>query len=255
MIKAAKSGGRIVEKYFGKQLALVEKSSAADFKTKADVESEAAILKILTTREFQGYGIFSEENSLKDKKSDRRFIVDPLDGTNNFVLGIPFFSIVIALLRDEEVIYAVIYNPIADSVYYAQKGKGAFLNGKKIRASRESKQERITVSYSTNYLQLRERVGGILKELFDRNFKRVLVNWSPALDLCLLASGKTEAVVNDNNEIYDFAAGKLIAAEAGALITDFKGNKESNNDISSTFLASNGTKIHQELLEILAKFA
>ncbi len=81
-----------MEKYFGKQLALVEKSSAADFKTKADVESEAAILKILTTREFQGYGIFSEENSLKDKKSDRRFIVDPLDGTNNFVLGIPFFQ-------------------------------------------------------------------------------------------------------------------------------------------------------------------
>lgn len=251
IIKAAKAGGQIVKKYFGKNLKITGKTIPADFKTRADMESEEAILKIIK-KKFPKYNIIAEENGKLENGSEYTFAIDPLDGTNNFVLGIPYFSVSIALLKGDEIIFGVVYNPILDNMYFAEKGRGAYLNNKRIFVNKESdlKNSSVPVVFGFKYQDKYER--DITKELYLKRTKRVLFNWSFALDAGFLASGKYEAIYVKDINLYDFAAGKLIAREAGALITDEQGNPE-KNDKNEAFLISNGTKIHKEILEILKK--
>lgn len=249
IIQAAEEGGKIVKKYFGQPLEIEEKSTAADFRTKADLESEKVILDILTT-EFPDYNIHSEERGYIDKKSEFTFIIDPLDGSNNFVVGIPNFSVNIALSRNKKIIASVTHQPIINQTFYTKVGEGAFLGNQKLKVNQEPNIKKSSIVYTCGYNTSKKWQGEIKNRIENLNIKRSLNNWSPAFDFCLLASGKIEVIINDGNEIYDCAAGKLIAREAGALITDFKGNKDLD-DTNRFFLASNGTKIHQEILKIL----
>ena len=251
IIEATQSGGAILKKYFGQNLEIEEKTMASDFRTKADQESEIAILEVLN-KHFPDYNIHAEESGVDDKKSDYTFVIDPLDGTNNFVLGIPYFSSTISLLKGDETIFAVIYNPILDQLYWAEKGAGAFCNEKKINVNNEDSIKKTSAVYTCSYaLSESDSSKDIMNKLMYRlKVKRTLTNWCPTLDYCLLASGRIEAIINNNDEIYDYIAGKLICKEAGAKITDFKDNLD-NNDKNGFFLASNGTKIHDTLLKII----
>lgn len=249
MIKAVENGGQVLKKYFGQNLEIEEKSTVADFCTKADLESELIILEIIS-KKFPNYNIFSEEKGNIDRKSEYTFIIDPLDGSNNFILGIPNFSICIALLKNHETISSVIHNPILNQTYFAQKNRGAFLGNKRLQINKEADIKRASIVYSCNYVSPKEYERNLIKKLYEKGVKRVLTNWSPGLDFCLLASGKIEAIINNDNEIYDYIAGKLIIKEAGSLITDFKGRQE-KNDKNSVFLATNGTKVHHQILNIL----
>lgn len=249
IIKAAEAGGEAAKKYFGKSLEIIGKSMPADFKTKADLESEKSILKILS-REFPKFNIISEEAGEINKNSEYTFIIDPLDGTNNFVLGIPYFSISIGLMKGEESIFGAIYNPILKNMYFAEKRKGAFQNGKRIFVNKEQDIKNSSISLVVSYSDQDEYEGDINTGLYRKKAKRVLLNWSVVLDFCLLALGKIEGIIVHSIPLHDFVAGKLIAKEAGALVTDFSGNKE-KNDKNNIFLASNGTKIHGEILEVL----
>lgn len=245
VIFAAQKSGKILNNYFGSNLKIHEKSTIADFFTKADLVSEKNILKILH-KYFPTYNIHSEEKGIINKKSPYIFIIDPLDGSNNFVLGIPMFSVCIALVKEQELIFSVIHLPFSNQTYFATKKEGAFLDGKKIRVNNNNDIARITVAYNCNYLTPTKESMKISSKI-DKNAKRLLWDWSPAFDFCLLAAGKIEAIINNNCEIYDFAAGKLLASEAGAKITDFKNNIEKSYE-NSVFLATNGTGIHQKLL-------
>lgn len=249
IIRAAKAGGKITKKYFGKVLKIEGKSIPADFRTRADLESERAILKILK-KAFPGYNIVSEEDGETDNNSEYTLYVDPLDGTNNFVLGIPYFSVSIALAKKDKLVFGAIYYPELGHIYYAEKGKGAFKNGKKIKANKEADIKNSSVSVVVSFKCEDDYEPKICSELVKLDVKRALTNWSVALDFCLLATGKIEAIIIKDIYLWDFTAGKLIAKEAGAVITDFEGNKE-RNDKNSTFLASNGTKIHEQILEVL----
>lgn len=251
IIKAAKAGGAVLKEYFGKVLEIEGKTIPADFRTKADLESEQAVLEILS-KAFPKYNIISEEAGEINKNSEYTFYVDPLDGTNNFVLGIPFFSVSIGLIKGNDIIFGAVYNPILDNLYCAEKGKGAFLNDKEITVNKESDIENSSVSLVFSFECPKEYEPAIFEKLFTKSVKRVLLNWSMALDLCLLAAGKMEAMVVKELHLWDFAAGKLIAKEAGALFTDFSGEVE-KDDTKKTFLVTNGTKIHKEILEILNK--
>jgi myo-inositol-1(or 4)-monophosphatase len=206
-------------------------------------------LKILK-KKFPKYNIFSEEAGKTENGSEYTFVIDPLDGTNNFVLGVPYFSVSIALMKNNEVIFGVIYNPVLMNVYYAEKGKGAYLNGKRINVSSESNIKNSTVSLVANYGFSIDNFVKMGRSLYELDVKRVSKFWSVALDYCLLASGKIEALILHDVPLYDFAAGKIIAREAGARITDFNGDKLSD-DKEKIFLTTNGTKIHKEILGIL----
>lgn len=249
IIKAAKAGGEITKKYFGKVLEIEGKTIPADFRTKADLESEKAIIKILT-KAFPKYNIISEEIGEINKNSEYTFHVDPLDGTNNFVLGIPYFSVSIGLTKGNEIIFGVVYNPILENIYYAEKGKGAFCNGKKIKVNKELDIKNSSVSLVVSFGCPRDFSSKTWVKIFTKNVKRVLSFWSVALDLCLLASGKIESIIIRELHLWDFVAGKIIAKEAGAVVTDFKGSQE-KSEVNDTFLVSNSTKIHNEILELL----
>lgn len=250
IIEASNKGGEVLQKYFGQSFKLYKKSIALDFRTKADLESEEKILDSLS-KSFPDYNILSEEKGFIDKKSNFTFIIDPLDGTSNFVAGIPNFSISIALLKNDEIIAGVINNPILRQIYSTYKGNGAFLNGCKIKVSAVNNIKEANIAYDCDYGHYLEKyLRDLMEKLEKKEIKRFLVNMSPALDLCRVACGKIECFINKGNEIYDYAAGELFIKEAGGIITDFKG-KAVVNAINNVFVASNNKSIHKAILEII----
>ena len=250
LIEAAYAGGKILRKYFGQTLGLTIKSTAADFKTKADVESEKEILSILKVKLPQ-YNIHSEEEGKLDNGSEYTIIVGPLDGTINFVMGIPNFSVSIAIIKNNETIAGVIYQPILNQTYFAEKGKGATLNGKKIKVNNIVDRNQITIAYNAGYKTARDCVARIINDLIKSKHKRIINNWSPSYDYCLLASGKIESIITDlGTEIYDYVAGKLIALEAGAKIMDINGKRKINN-ILDNFIVSNSERTNKYIFSII----
>ncbi len=249
MNQAARAGGKIITKYFGRSLRITEKTAAHDVRTQADTGSEREILKIIR-RSFPDYGIIAEESGQDMKDSVYTFIIDPLDGTFNFVVGIPYFSVAIALLRNDTVIASTVYNPILNQLYYAEAGKGARMNGRKISVSKTTTLPRAAVAYNGSYDVSRHHPTG-LKILDRARFAsmRAMTNWSPALDFCLLARGTFDVIINNACEPYDFLAGKLIAREAGARITDFCGKGE-KNDMNDRFIVTNNTRLHSIVINL-----
>ncbi|MDO8591111.1 MAG: inositol monophosphatase [bacterium] len=250
IIEAAKAGGKIVRKYFGKTLSVEEKSCAWDFRTQADVESEVAILKILE-RAFPTYNILSEERGFVDRKSEYTFYVDPLDGTNNFVLGIPNFSVLIALARGKKALFGAVFLPMLDMAYHAEKGGGAFCGDILLKPSLETSIKNATVGYACGYKTPKLDIVRTISNLnLKGKVKRVLFNWSPAVDFCLLAAGKIESMINLKTEVYDFLGAKLILREAGCVVSDFKG-KPDTDDFNPTFVVSNNQTIHRKILPLV----
>lgn len=249
IIRAAKAGGEVAKKYFGKALEITTKYNLSDYRTTADLASEKAIIKILS-KSFPKYNIISEEAGEINKNSEYTFYIDPIDGTNNFVLGIPYFSVGIALLKGDEMIFSAVYHPTLKNIYYAEKEKGAYLNNKRINANKETNIKNCTVSYVGTYSSSLKHKQRTVMGLEDLGVKRVMRNWSVILDYCLLASGKIEAVIIYGKlNLWDTAPGLLIAKEAGAIVTDY--GKKKNDGVF--LLATNGTKIHQAILDILNK--
>lgn len=249
IIKAAHAGGKVLKKYFGRDLARTEKSAPSDYYTKADVESEHVIVDALK-KSFPEYGIFSEEKGQVKKDTGFMFIIDPLDGTFNFVSGIPMFSVSIGLVNGSKLISGVVYDVILNVTYSAERGGGAYRNERRIKVNRIREIRRTSVVYGQGWTGSETYKDSVRRKLMRRGITRFLEPWSPALALCLLASGKLEAFVADNNDFYDYAAGKLIVKEAGAKITDFRGRKETDEQ-NREFLATNGTRIHEEILKTL----
>lgn len=247
VILAAENGGAEVSKYFGQILDIQEKTTLSDFRTKADTESENAIIKTLS-KEFPSFNILAEETGFVDKKSEYTFIVDPLDGSNNFVLGIPNFSISIGLMKNKESILGVVHVPVLGHTYHAKKNQGAYMQNKKISVNSKSDIKYATISYSCGYIHSNDYSEKLTHNLNLLGINRILYNWSPAFEFCLLASGKIEAIINNGNEIYDYAAGKIIAKEAGAIITSFDGVFE-KTDEGNIFIASNSQEINKVLLK------
>jgi len=252
IIAAAEAGGAVLNKYFGKSLKTTQKSIAVDLVTEADVESEQAVIKILE-KAFPNFNIAGEESGLTNHGSDYTFSIDPLDGTNNFVAGLPLFSVSIGLLKNDQVIAGAIHHPIIGDTYYAEAGKGAYLDGVKLAVNRESAFGRATIAYTEGYSEDWSAIIHFIHGVTDKGVKKFLNTWSATLDFCLLASGRIEGMVNNGTELHDYAAGLLIAREAGAVITDFSG-QPIKNDRMNKFVVSNNTFIHQELLEIVKDY-
>ncbi|HUB93990.1 MAG TPA: inositol monophosphatase family protein [Verrucomicrobiae bacterium] len=248
VIVAVRAGGAVVKQYFGEVLQTEEKSNVGDLRTKADTLSEQAIITTLQ-HSFPDFNIYAEESGQIDNGSEYTFVIDPLDGTSNFVLGIPDFSISIGLLKGSDAVLGVIYNPILDRLYSAQKGTGAYLNGKQIHVNHETDTSRITVSYTCGYNTSRAYSDDVKGKLLDLPVKRILETWAPAYDYCLLASGRLEAVVSKEGGLEDYVAAKIIVTEAGGKVTSFK--NEPVDGRAADFVATNDTSIHEKLTSLL----
>lgn len=249
IIEAAQAGGQVLKRYFGQNLAIEQKTIPADIRTKADTESEQAIFKILK-KHFPDYNIHSEESDNIENGSEYTFVIDPLDASNNFIMGIPNFSVIIALQKNKETIFGVVYQPILDQIYYAEKDKGAFLNDQPITVNQKENTKDVCIGLVWDYVHDKDLQASYMSKLIKSDVKRISMNWSVAIDFCLLASGKIEAIINNGCDPHDYLAGKLILREAGGYITDLEGKPEIDPE-SDTFLATNNKVINNKILEIL----
>lgn len=222
----------------------VTKKSPRDLVTDADVAVEAFLQESLA-RLYPQFGFWGEESGQSANQASR-WIVDPIDGTHSFSRGQYFWGISVALEIDQELIFGAVYAPALDDYYAAEKGKGAWKNGLAITVSIESNLADAMVatgfaclrSYLTeNNLQRFCRIAEITTG--QRRFG------SAAIDLCLVADGQVDAFWEQELNLYDVAAGALIASEAGATVTDFQGNK---GLFPKQILVTNGKILSQILL-------
>lgn len=240
--EAARVAGAFLQERFLEQL-VPDEELHNDVKLPEDKESERRIIEVLH-RHFPTHTIFSEEVGMVTRDEEYLWIVDPLDGTNNYFIGYPYFSVSIALQHRGELVLGVVYNPVAGQMFWAEKGNGAYLNGKRLSVNARTDQTRAVGTY----IRGRDTVTKEEELEFTRPFmlrtKRLMRNVAPALDWCLLANGWLDYVVMQRSGIMDVAAGILIAQEAGASITDWQANPYRHEPFHSehfpSLLASNG---------------
>jgi len=242
-VLAAEKAGKVLKDNFGR-VKKVSSKSGNQLVSNVDLEAEEAIIGTIK-KHFPQHSILSEENSQLNNCA-YRWIIDPLDGTHNFIKGISIFGTSIALEYKKEVIVGVLYFPLDRRLYWAEKGKGAYLNGKKIRVSSRKLSDSTCVYDSSIRLNLRQMLA-VLGSLATAVFNLRMFG-SSAEHLALIAEGKIDLDIEFNDKSWDFAAGALIVKEAGGEFTDFQGHPW-NADIPH-YIASNGV-IHQEVLKII----
>lgn len=250
LTKAARAGGEELRRYFGSVLTQTAKGGLPyNFTTEADHTSERAMLAIIA-EELPEYNILAEESGRVDKGSQYTVVVDPLDGTYNFFHRMPLFSTIAALLYKDKTIAGVVYNPILDLMYSAEADKGSFCNGQKIQTSTITDISRAGIGFLCRYDTPRKLISAVYDALYTQGpVERFYFNWSPAYDFCQLASGDYDGMVVVGGELYDFLAGQLIAKEAGAAITKFG----EDTDTNPHFIIS-APGIHEELVAKMNNF-
>ncbi len=247
-IKTAYAAGKILDEYFETDILKEYKSDDSPV-TRADRESEELIKKMLS-EQFPEYSFFGEEFGMMGEKGDYVWHVDPIDGTKNFSNGIPIFAVSIALEYKGEIIVGVIYNPVTDSMYYAEKNKGAYLNEKKIVVSKDDAMHGI-MDVSRGKKEFDEKLFKELMYIFPRNIIKSSRDFGcAALDLAFLSRGAIEVNISSGLSTYDFAAGVILVQEAGGKITTFDGKPWIFPD--NQFVASNGV-FHDVLVEEVKK--
>ncbi|MCD2452349.1 inositol monophosphatase [Methylicorpusculum oleiharenae] len=224
----------------------INKKKPRDFVTAADVAVEAYLQEVLT-KEYPQYGFWGEESGQTADQSSR-WIVDPIDGTHSFAKGQYFWSISVALEIDNQIVFGAVYVPTVNDYYCAELGKGAFKNGEPTSVSSETVLGDAMVA--TGFACLRS----YLKENNLQRFCRIAERTtgqrrfgSAAMDICMVADGQVDAFWEQELNLYDVAAGALIAKEAGATVTDFKGNE---GIFPKQILVTNG-KILDQILPLM----
>tara|TARA_B100000700_G_scaffold174429_1_gene192606 strand:- start:421 stop:1224 length:804 start_codon:yes stop_codon:yes gene_type:complete len=240
--------GKILSKYFGNINSINQKSTSIDLVTNADLESEKLIINSIQTK-FPNHTIVTEESHLKEKNSDFRWIIDPLDGTTNFVHNLPIFAVSIGLQYKDETVLGVVYNPTVDKMFYASKNKGAYLNDKRITVSSSNTLSKSLIVTGFPYLHDNKWNASfsIFKDFYSKT-QGVRRLGAAALDLCFVAMGRFEVFYEFNLKPWDICAGSIIAEEAGAKVTDW--DNSSYPMSGERIIASNG-HVHDEALEVL----
>lgn len=247
-IRAAKEAGAIQMNHFGHPQSVTYKGEF-DPVTEVDRLCDQAIQKGIRQC-FPDHDILTEESPFKEKGSSWRWIIDPIDGTTNYARGFPFFSVSIGLELDGEMTLGVVYNPILDELFIAEKGKGAFIDGKRIYVSQTDQMRRSFLATGFPY-DVQKRPDHYLRYFrqFIRQSLAIRRPGSAALDLSYVADGRFDGFWELNLKPWDMAAGILLITEAGGKVTDSEGRPF---DIYSggLLVASNGL-IHEQMLKMI----
>ena len=221
--KLAREAGRAVLGRFGKDgHAHIKTKSPWDGVTAADLLAEKLIIEAIKKR-YPKHGIIAEESGSEHAEAEYIWIIDPIDGTLNFATGVPLFSVMIALAKKREVIMSAIYMPMTDDLYFAKKGKGAYLNGARIHCSsrREFKN-----SLGCGFSSIRMRTAPFIKNVFQAIGKEhVVFNSFGAISInaCYVACGRRDWLLAPHGMLHDFAPTYLMLKEAGCAVTDVDG--------------------------------
>ncbi len=217
------SSGEILKKGFGSISTIKIKQDQSNVVTEFDFKSERNITELIL-KQYPQHNILGEENGFVDHQSEYTWIIDPLDGTSNYASQIPWFGVLIALLKNDTPILAGAYLPMSDELYLAEKGKGSFKNDVAIHVNNESNLKNLLCVYSLDFsenLQKTAREVDIMKNLVRHC--RNLRSTNSLVDFCYVAEGKFGAAINQTMKIWDIAATSLILEEAGAKVTDIAG--------------------------------
>jgi myo-inositol-1(or 4)-monophosphatase len=244
-IKAAKKAGAILKKHFETEI-FHEMKDDKSIITATDKESEEIIKKIILGA-FPEHSILGEETGHTKNRDTHTWHIDPIDGTRNFARSIPFFAVSIALEYNGEILVGVVYNPTSESLFYAEAGKGAYLNDNPIHVSKHDEKKCIvTISSGRDKTALKLR-RSLLHDLPEKVVSSVRDFGCTALDLAYVARGGTEADIKIGLKTYDLCAGVLLVKEAGGKITTLEGKDWELSD-GGDFIASNGV-FHEALVE------
>jgi myo-inositol-1(or 4)-monophosphatase len=246
-ITAAKEAGKILIESFGK-IKRVDTKGVRDLVSNVDIASEKKIIEIIKTQ-YPDHGILCEESVGHETGSDYKWIIDPLDGTHNYIYGITTYGISIALEYKGELILGLVYIPPSDEMYLAEKGKGAYLNGERIHVSDRNLEEAMVIFDSTLHTDRADRIK-FLDVLVDKAFG-LRISGSAARNLTYIASGCADLIVEYGDKPWDFAAGGLLLEEAGGKLTTLDGEKWS--PYIQGYLASNN-KFHDQILKLIKPF-
>lgn len=232
-------------------IAKVEHKGFNDLVSYVDKEAERQIVESLTEI-LPEAGFITEEGTNSTLAEVYNWVIDPLDGTTNFIHGIPFFAVSIALMEKNELILGVVYEVNRHECFYAMKGGGAFCNDTRIRVSAAPRLSASLISTGFPYynFDLIDRYLNSMKSLMEKTHGLRRMG-SAAVDLCYVAAGRTEGFFEYNLNSYDVAAGALIVQEAGGTVTDFSGG--SDFVFGRRIVASNGN-IHPDFLAVLDEF-
>ncbi len=244
---AALAAGRLQRESFEKEIKIKHKGEI-DLVTEVDIKSEELIIESLKAT---GIPILGEEIA-KTTPEGLYWLVDPLDGTTNYAHGFPWFAVSIALMKEKEPIVGVIYHVMTDELFWAEKGKGAFLNGCRICVSKTSQlsQALLATGFPYNVHEVPENVVGAFQEFLVKA-QGIRRAGAAALDLAYLACGRFDGFWEPLLKPWDTAAGMLLVTEAGGTVTDFLGKKY--DPFVPHILASNGL-IHKEMIPITSKY-
>ena len=236
MIKACEKASKILIRDFGELENLqVSKKGPKDFVTNSDKKTEKVLINELTKNK-KKYSILSEEiGFIKNDANDYIWVIDPIDGTTNFLHGIPHFCISIGLKFKDEIISGIIFDPIKNEIFYAEKNQGAFFNNHRIRVSKRKNLDECLFATNKNGLSsadLNARIFG-----------------SAALDLAYVASGRIDGYFQNGLNLWDIAAGTLIVKEAGGIVNNYDLEKTKNIKV-----VASSEIINEKMLKRLNKF-
>ncbi len=249
MVRAAEKAARSLLRDFGEVEQLqVSKKGPADFVSAADIRAEEIIQKELS-RARPDFGFLMEEKGLIEPKnsSNSRWIIDPLDGTTNFLHGIPHWAISIALEENNIIIAGVIYDPIKDELFWAEKGSGAFMSNKRLRVSGRRNIQDTVIAIATPNIGHEENIHSEFATQLASVIKAVTATrrlGAAALDLAYVAAGRFDGFWEMNLSPWDVAAGSIIIKEAGGYITDIDGM---NNYIYGKSVVAANPNIQKDL--------
>ena len=236
MIKAAEKASKSIIRDFGEIEKLqVSKKGPHDFVTKTDKHVEKILIEELSKTK-KNYSFLTEEAGIiKNKDKENTWIIDPIDGTTNFLHGIPHFAISIALMSNEELLSGLIFDPIKDEMFFAEKDKGAFLNNQRLRVSSKNSLDECLFSSNNEgvkFCNLNMRCSG-----------------SAALDLAYVASGRLDGYFQNKINLWDVAAGTLLVKEAGGVVNNYD-----NFDVNKIDIKASSAAINDKMMEKLKNF-
>ena len=236
MIKASEKASKILIRDFGEIENLqVSKKGPADFVTNSDLKVEKIIIEELKKAR-PNYSIISEENGIEDNKDKENvWIIDPIDGTINFLHGVPHFAISIALKSNNEIVSGLIFDPIKNEIFYAEKNNGAFFNNHRIRVSKKNDVDDCLFA-----------TGGKIEKEIDLTYRK---SGCAALDMAYVASGRFDGYFQNNLNLWDIAAGIILVNEAGGVLNEIDLSVNKNIKI-----VASSTNINLKLVEKLYNF-
>jgi len=236
MIKAAEKASKVLIRDFGEVEKLqVSVKGPSDFVTNADKKAEKIIIEELS-KSRKKFSILSEETGeIKNSDINNVWIIDPIDGTTNFLHGVPHFAISIALKSNNEIISGLIFDPIKNEMFYAEKNNGAYFNNKRMKVSKKKILEECLFA-----------TGGKKEIKSDLNTRK---SGSAALDLAYVASGRLDGFFHNKINLWDVAAGALLVQEAGGIV-----NNLNQFEINKINIRASSTSINDQMLKSLQNF-